>query len=365
MMRSVRVFTHFPSPYQVELFDAVARKRELELEVCYLYSSDQNRWWEKTELQHSHSTLNDTPLAYRQAEESNKRFDLVVYNYYQHPFLLKLIKSREKSGGAWCFWGERPGYRRLGWLGVLYRKLVFATLHHSKAPIWGMGQWAVEQYRKEYGDERRYCNLPYFSDLSRFKPTGRRDRSRNAARKVFLYSGSLIHRKGVDLLAQAFSRLADEFPNVHLKLLGDGELRPKLEKQLERHADKVEFAGFQQWEDLPRFYQRADFFCAPSRYDGWNLVIPEGLAAGLPVIGTNRTGAALELITPKKNGWLIPSGDSKALYKAMREAATLSPSTLEERSVAAEKSVLTHSLADGATRFIQAVNDTLDTFSNG
>ena len=361
-MRTVRVFTHIPSPYQVELFDAITRKGELELEVCYLYSTNRNRLWERPKLNHAHIILNDSAEVYRQVEKSNGKSNLIVFHYYQHTPLLNLIKKREESGRAWCFWGERPGYRRLGWLGVLYRRWIFSTLNHSKAPIWGMGRWAVEQYRKEYGDERHYCNVPYFSDLARFDLNGGQQ-SRNTTQRVFLYSGSLIHRKGVDLLAQAFGRLADDFPEVRLKLIGDGELRPKLEQQLNRPASRVEFAGFQKWENLPASYHKADVLCAPSRYDGWNLVVPEGLAAGLPVISTERTGAALELIRQNENGWLIPAGDADALYAAMREATTLSSTSFEERAAGAKKSVATHSLTDGTDRFVRAVETTLTVHS--
>ncbi len=46
--------------------------------------------------------------------------------------------------------------------------------------------------------------------------------------RTFLFSGSLIARKGVDLLAAAFVRLAREVPNVRLKIVGEGELRESL-----------------------------------------------------------------------------------------------------------------------------------------
>jgi glycosyltransferase involved in cell wall biosynthesis len=361
MTKKVRVFTHIPSPYQVELFDAVAESGNLALEVCYLHSKNPNRLWGSRELRHEHIILNDDAEQYAAVEQSLNRFDLVVFHYYQNPRLLKLIKRREQSGQPWCFWGERPGYRRLGWLGVFYRRLIFSVLHQSNAPIWGMGKWAVEQYRKEYGKKRLYCNVPYFSDLARFKRTGNGFRP-HPPQRSFLYSGSLIYRKGVDLLAQAFSRLADELPNVSLRFVGDGQLRPSLEKKLTRYGSRVEFAGFQAWESLPDFYKSSDFLCVPSRYDGWNLVVPEGLAAGLPVIGTNRTGAALELITQRENGWLIPSEDVEALYQSMREAALLSQASLLERSAVAEMSVQRHTIADGVSRFHQAVDATLRSF---
>src|SRR5919205_748386 len=358
MVRKVRVFTHIPSPYQVELFDAVARSGRVALDVCYLYASNPSRLWQRPEISHEHVFLNDDPRLYAEAERSCGGRDLVVFNYYQHSPLLKLIEGRERSGRAWCFWGERPGYRRLGRLGVAYRRWKFSALHRCNAPIWGMGKWAVEQYRREYGEGRLYCNVPYFSDLGRFKRNG--EGCRDRAARTFLYTGSLIYRKGVDHLAQAFGRLAGEFPEVRLRVVGEGRLRKDLEKRLARVGDRVEFAGFQRWEDLPRFYHSSDILCVPSRYDGWNLVVPEGLAAGLPVIGTDRTGAALELITPGKNGWIVSSENADSLYQSMREGASLTRDSLLEWSAAAEASVRGHSIADGVDRFHQAVDATLE-----
>ncbi len=71
-------------------------------------------------------------------------------------------------------------------------------------------------------------------------------------------------------------------------------------------SERVEFAGFKDWNELPGEYASADVLCVPSRYDGWGLVVPEGLASGLPVIATDRMGAALEFVETGRNGWLIP-----------------------------------------------------------
>lgn len=356
----VRVITHIPSPYQVELFDAIARSGKLEFEVCYLYSKNLNRMWGSRDLQHAHIFLEDDPKKYLEIERSINDSNLIVFHYYQHSSLLELIKKRAASGKSWCFWGERPGYRRLGWLGVIYRRWVLSVLHHNRVPIWGMGKWAVEKYRQEYGENRLYCNVPYFSDLSRFKRIQDGEHHPQQRQRRFLYSGSLIHRKGVDLLAGAFSRLADEFPDVSLSLIGEGELRETLERQLAQFGDRVEFKGFREWEDLPQFYSSSDILCVPSRYDGWNLVVPEGLAAGLPVISTDKTGAAIELIVPGENGWVVPAGNAEALYQAMRKAALLTDASMKEHSLAAEASVAQHTVAEGVDRFHGAVKLTLD-----
>jgi glycosyltransferase involved in cell wall biosynthesis len=212
---------------------------------------------------------------------------------------------------------------------------------------------AVDEYRREFGVERAYFNLPYFSDLQRFK----RSASHEKSERVFLFSGSLIARKGVDLLARAFVRLASESYSVRLRLVGEGELHKALAQTLRAVADRVEFAGFRDWSELPVEYARADVLCVPSRYDGWGLVVPEGLASGLPVIGTDQMGAALEFVKTGHNGWLIPAADEEAIFTAMREAALLPRNELAELGLRARDSVSMHTLQIGAARFFHCAQE--------
>ncbi|MEY2859189.1 MAG: hypothetical protein RLZZ74_3502, partial [Cyanobacteriota bacterium] len=108
---------------------------------------------------------------------------------------------------------------------------------------------------------------------------------------------------------------------------------------------------------------QADILCVPSRYDGWGMVIPEGLAAGLPVIGTDSTGAAIELIKDSHNGWLIDTDSEEALYEAMFQAVKLSSEELANYSQAARDRAESHSLTQGVERFEQAATETLQQFS--
>jgi len=358
--QKILIFTHFTSPYQIELFDAIADKCIFDITVGYMYESSNERLWQRKEINHKHFFLDDDAQNYRNAEELMKSTDLVIFNYYQHDLISKLINSRANSQQPWCFWGERTGYR-FPRIGNYYRKWKLSVLHNSDVPIWGIGDWAVESYRKEFGSGREYFNMPYFSDLTRFN-FNRSNICVDGQLKRFLYSGSLIHRKGVDLLASAFSKLADEFPNVFLSFMGDGNMRAYLEKKLDKHRDKVEFLGFNSWENLPEFYRKADILCVPSRHDGWALVVLEGLAAGLPVIGTNDTGATLEFIKNKENGWLIPSNNYQALYDAMKQATMLSHSELLIYSQNARKSVENHSLNNGAEKFNSIAMQTINSF---
>ena len=337
----VFVLTDCPSPYQVELFNEIEAQGECEREVGYLRSRDPGRQWKSSEIRHGCLELNGSGEGIARA----RAVDLVVFNYYRHANAERLIDERAASGGPWCFWGERPGFRQPAWAGRLLRRWKLAKLHASSVPIWGIGQFAIDGYREEFGSRRAYFNFPYFSDLERFAVPAREEKRE----RTFLFSGSLIERKGVDLLARAFVRLAEEVSDVRLRIVGEGELRESLVQILRPVSERVEFVGFRDWDELPGEYARADVLCVPSRYDGWGLVVPEGLASGLPVIATDRMGAALEFVESGRNGWLIRAGDEEALFAAMREAAVR---PLDEMRCRASESVSEHTLRNGAARFV-------------
>jgi glycosyltransferase involved in cell wall biosynthesis len=355
---SVTVVTNQTSPYQVEFMDAVARAGEVDLRVVYLHAKRPGRSWSQPVIAHRHLILNRDSHQLAEARNWVEESGLAIFSYYQDPFAQELIRQRMACGTPWCFWGERMGVTRMAWAGALYRRWTLRGLHHSRAAIWGIGEFALERYRREFGAKRVYCNVPYFSDLSRFASVAKPEHEISNTRTV-LYSGSLIPRKGVDLLAKAFAMVAPAHPRLRLLVMGEGELRPAMEARLRAVAGQVEFTGFQDWQALPEFYAKADVLCAPSRYDGWALVVPEALAAGLPVIATDRMGAALDLIKPGRSGWRITAGQLEPLCRALEIVASLPDAGLLRMAQEACKTAHAHSLESGVERFHKAVEQSL------
>lgn len=351
------VVTHFPSPYQVELFDEIERQQPGWLKVLYLFRRDPARSWKIQTAHHAHEYL-DRAFVPPSISDEIARAEFVVFNYFNDGRATRLIRERNRTGRPWCFWGERPGYR-YPWLARLNRLGRLAALRNGQQPIWGIGSWAVDAYRREFGTERNYLNLPYFSNLERFQ----RSRPAYAADHfTFLFSGAITHRKGADVLSRAFARLAAETPRARLTMMGDGDLTPSVRRTLS-DGERVEWLGFRDWEQLPDVYGRAHALCVPSRHDGWGLVVTEGLAAGLPTISTDRTGAALDLIRTGQNGWLVAADDDDALFEAMRSAVGLEQQAWQAMSDRARASVREHSLADGARRFVTAARQAMQSAS--
>jgi glycosyltransferase involved in cell wall biosynthesis len=121
--------------------------------------------------------------------------------------------------------------------------------------------------------------------------------------KVILYVGRFIYSKGLDVL---FDALKEVSSNYLLLLVGDSQ--QAFEKlALKKTNINFKILGFKSKEELKDYYDMSDFLVLPTREDIWGLVINEAFARGLPVISTNRCGAALELIEDTKNGFIIDS----------------------------------------------------------
>jgi glycosyltransferase involved in cell wall biosynthesis len=354
----VVVITDIPSPYQVELFDAIARHRDGNLTVIYVRKRASERAWNSMPMLHDHYFLSD--MVMREVRICISNCDLAVFCGYRPAEVGRLIAFRARIGKAWAFWGERPGFHLRGLLGYLYRVWALRALRVSQAPVWGIGEWAIDGYRAELGEQRLFFNVPYCSNLAPFFAIERRFECRGACR--FLFSGSFTRRKGVDLVASSFRQLSSEGYDVELQLLGAGPLESAVEARLSSVTAKVIKHGFKQWYDLAPIYASADVLCAPSRYDGWGLVVVEGLAAGMPVISTNNTGAARELIEPR-NGWVIPPGDEEALLSAMRAAATLEIGRRKAMSQYARQIAVKQDIKLGVNRFVQAAEMTVEAWA--
>jgi glycosyltransferase involved in cell wall biosynthesis len=349
------VITDIPSPYQVELFNAIADINGWNLAVVYVRRSAPERNWAPASILHRHCYLFETEISEITSLIVNA--DLAVFGGYRPIQINRLITIRNRTGKAWAFWGERPGYRFPGRIGRIYRAWGLRKVRSSQAPIWGIGEWALDGYRSELGEQRRFFNVPYCSNLDPFFAIERRFERDKPCR--FLFSGNFIPRKGVDLVVSAFGQLSHEGYEAELHLVGSGPLENALKVRSSSFSSKVNLRGFTQWRDLASAYADADILVAPSLYDGWGLVVVEGLAAGMPVISTYSTGAARELIKPG-NGWIIPAGNEEALLSVMRSAAILENDRKKAMSYYARQVARSQDLGPGVKRFVQTAEMTLE-----
>ena len=135
----------------------------------------------------------------------------------------------------------------------------------------------------------------------------------------FIFIGRIVADKGINELCRAFKKLASEFDNVRLLLVGNFEdeldpLKPE-DKDFLLNNEKVTYAGYQ--NDIRSWLAKADALVFPSYREGFPNVVMQAGAMGLPSIVTDINGCN-EIILQEENGVIIPSHDADALYNAMK-----------------------------------------------
>jgi glycosyltransferase involved in cell wall biosynthesis len=127
-----------------------------------------------------------------------------------------------------------------------------------------------------------------------------------------LYAGHVAWRKGQPVLAQAFARIAGQFPEWELWFAGDiGEASAAraVEQTAREHglAGRIHLLGRR--NDVATLMQQASLYVQPSLEEALGLALQEAMWHGLPCIGSN-VGGIPELITPNHDGLLVPPGAS-------------------------------------------------------
>ncbi len=140
---------------------------------------------------------------------------------------------------------------------------------------------------------------------------------RNTNVVTFVTTGSLITRKGFDLLPQAFAKLNLPKDKWQLTIIGEGKEHTQLQLQIDEtdFHDNILLVGSKNKVEIAQMLNQSDIFVLPSRSETFGVVYIEAMACGLPVIATP-CGGPEEFVT-EKNGLLVPVDDIDELAKAI------------------------------------------------
>lgn len=224
------------------------------------------------------------------------------------------------------------------------KHLFFDALRGNIAAVLPIGTRNADYWAHYFGDSFPSFLVPYAVDNAFFRrgteaaavnrEALQRELDLDPARPVILFASKLQHRKHCDHLLQAFLAL-DAAPAPYLVIVGDGEERANLERQVaESGSPNVRFAGFRNQRELPGFFDLSAVFVLPSQHEAWGLIVNEAMASGLPVVVSDNMGCAIDLVRDGDNGFVYPFGDVMALRQAL--TAVLHPGraqAMEQRSL--------------------------------
>lgn len=362
------VLSNIPTPYNDRFFSVLSARSDVDLTVIYCAESERNRHWP---MQHrkgysyhilrnfSAGRLYFNPRIVRLLPKLNPDV-LIVSGSYVTPTFWMATRWARKTGTPWVYWGESLKEAPRGGFAQLLRTR--ARLLLSKADLTlAIGTRAVESYVANGAQRSRVIPVEYYADVDQFSLSAAQQASvREPGRRnlglegfTFLFVGQLIERKGVDLLIQALVSTS----NASCVIVGAGPEREALEELAVRLklSDRVRFLGSVDPQELPNIFALADALVVPSRYEGWGVVVAEGMAAGLPVVASDMTNAAHDLIESDVTGLIFENNDPISLSECLGQLAK-SPEEAQRMGARGSIAIRGHAPQVGSDRFMQALS---------
>jgi glycosyltransferase involved in cell wall biosynthesis len=157
--------------------------------------------------------------------------------------------------------------------------------------------------------------------------------------RLLIMVGAFKEQKGHRYLVQSASQLLPNFPELHILLVGDGELRDRLELQVEALglSERIHFLGNR--SDVPELLAASDYFVLPSLWEGLPMALIEAMACGLPIVATEVSGSK-QVVVSGETGLLVPPGDALQLTEALTRLLS-DPVQAREMGAAARRRVET------------------------
>jgi glycosyltransferase involved in cell wall biosynthesis len=242
----------------------------------------------------------------------------IFTGFFSHPHVWSGFRSLAGSQAHLAIMSEAPEQQPLtGWLKRLRGRVIARRWASRFAFVLAIGGMGCEFFKSIGFPQSRIVPFGYYLDVLPLAIT-ETDLAQNSTFR-FISGGQLIHRKGIDILIKACVLLPAT--GWHLDIYGDGPLRSSLEYRARRvvHDGQATFHGTVQNVALRKALAASDCAILPSRFDGWGALVNECMAAGTPVICTNRCGAAI-FVDDARVGSIVAAGDSAALALAMQRA---------------------------------------------
>ena len=147
-------------------------------------------------------------------------------------------------------------------------------------------------------------------------------------KRIILYFGRIIKRKGLDVLLKAYAELdIDTKKKVHLLICGEGEFEEECKVLADSlDIENITWVGNVHPDRRYEYFNQCDIYVLPSYFyhgksEAWGLTINEAIQCGKAVIGTTAVGAAYELIN-ENNGRMVKANSVEELRNAIENLVT-------------------------------------------
>ncbi|MBO5341833.1 MAG: glycosyltransferase [Lachnospiraceae bacterium] len=322
----VLFITNIPSPYRVAFFNEWGKRCDLTVLFEKSNSDERDEKWQSDIFRYFNGIILpgvrvrvDQALAMGVVKFlKNNKFDWIIVSDISSPTGLLAISYLKRKRIPFSIEGDGAFVpNKESWI-----KKKIKSYAISAATSWLCTCDEHEKYVLHYGAKKEGIYRYPFSSvreeeilknpLTKEQKEEKKRQLGVTERKMILYVGQFIHRKGVDVLVEASKMLGDD---IGIYLVG-GSVQ-ELSNLVSEWRSTVHVIDFLTQEELKEYYQAADVFVLPTREDIWGLVVNEAMANGLPVITTDCCNAGKEMIAQNAAGRIVPISDAEKLKDAI------------------------------------------------
>jgi glycosyltransferase involved in cell wall biosynthesis len=215
---------------------------------------------------------------------------------------------------------------------------------------------SAEEYLTALGvSSEKLFRVPYCLDMAPYLelPLEREP----YAEQRLLYVGQLVHRKGLIPFLSLLAGWLQQNPQRRCEIwvTGEGPLRESLESLPVPNQLQIRLLGAVPYERLSEVYGRCGILVFPTLADEWGMVVNEGLAAGLPVLGSIHSQAVADLVEEGITGWTYSPDHPGEMLAALNRAMTAGQDQLHIMRTACRKRVITYTPEFAAKCFLSAI----------
>jgi glycosyltransferase involved in cell wall biosynthesis len=342
--KKIGVIIGHPTQFEGPLFQYIAKEDTVDLEVIFYNSQRMSSVYDpelKLELNwgidlltgYKHYVVpNHNKFLWLKKKIKEGNYDLLIVNGYSCSALLYSIFIGKIYSKAIALRLDTVEFSNVKFIRRILKKKVFWMFDKIFNYFLAIGSLTIK-YLKNMGiDESKIKIFSYVVDNDFFKKgalltNDQKKWLRDTLKipdnvKVIISVAKFSEREAPWDLLKTFNLMKDD--NSHLLLVGDGPIRSDLEEYVNNNIkNKVTFAGYIKYPELPKYYGISNVFVHTSMNEPWGVSVQEALAAGLPVITSMFVGASYDLIKEGENGFTYESNDVNDLKSKIEKSIQL------------------------------------------
>lgn len=310
------VVTDTPTPWREKVYENVFKHYGDEFHVVYCSLKEDRRLWNFPLGDYPKTFLKGTSVTGRKGKQRfinfsivkfllKNRPEIIIWFSFQPTVILALLLSKIIKTKLACLsdtWLLRDNDISL--IQKIGRKIAYN--YFSNAFI-GVSQQTFNMYKyynSKIKDDQLFTSAlcadnKYFNEILENK---------NIIKKYdLIFSGRIIDLKNPLFFARIAALVKEKMGQCKVLIIGDGDinLKEKMINIFREHNVDYDFSGFITHNELPKYYSMAKILLLPTSGDCWGVVINEAMISGLPVITTDMTAAARELVLDGINGYVL------------------------------------------------------------